>query len=243
MFEQEGAALLGVTGVAGLVHRVLLDKLRAGRTMRIVAVRTYDLADVDRVGRKLVGFGALLLVASEANLGLRLLGQQCVRRRVHLVAVIAGDLFVLVLAAVPVGARLTLVTGETRVASRFRRRWGLWPGFRLQRPGLDGPKIDVHLIYRTLKVGIALPMAVLTTRRSRIAFHAHLGLIDREHRCWPGFVVADGARGISLQRRFRHSGGYGSQSGCSCATTEYERTQSHQLMQALHLFLHGLRQD
>src|ERR1035437_668590 len=112
MFEQERAALLGVTGEAGLVQRVLLEQSRACRAVRIVAVRAYDLADLDRVGRKLEGFSALLLVASEANLNLRLLRQHRVRRRMHLVAVIARDPIVLVLAAVPLGSCTTLVAGQ-----------------------------------------------------------------------------------------------------------------------------------
>ncbi len=92
-------------------------------------------------------------------------------------------------------------------------------------------------------MGIALTVAVLASGSSRIRLVAVPGLIDRQHRRAPGFVVAGGAHGISLQRRFRRSGGFGGQSGCSCAKTEYERTQSYQLLQALHLFLHGLRQD
>src|SRR5450759_2417240 len=80
MFEQEGAALLRVAGVAGLVHRVLLDQLRSRRAVWIVTVRTYDLADLDRVGRKLEAFGALLLVAGKADFGLRFPVENLLRR-------------------------------------------------------------------------------------------------------------------------------------------------------------------
>src|SRR5450759_575363 len=152
------------------------------------------------------------------------------------VAVRTCHLVDLVLAAVPVGARPTFVTGETRAVSGFRRRWGLWPGIRLQRPGLDGSKIDVHLIYGTLQVVLARSVAVPATGRSRIASHTHLGLIDREHRRWPGFVMAEGAHPVSFRRFIFRRGRVGGQAGSSHAEAENEYTQGQQLLQVLHLF-------
>ena len=188
-----------------------------------------NLAFTDWVVRNFADIRTLFLVAGKADLGLRLLVAYLIVRRMDLVA--RGTRYVtdLVGAALPVSTlRILIVAGETSAVSRFRRGWGLWPSIRRQSRGLNGPEIDVHRVYGTLKVGIAPSMAVLTTRRARIGFIAHLGLIDRQHRRGPGFVVAGGAHGIFRPRRFCRCAGFGrGYSGRPCATSKYERTQSH----------------
>ncbi len=50
MFPEEGAAFLCMAHEAGFGDRILLEQFWAGRTVWIVAIRTYDLAHIDRVG-------------------------------------------------------------------------------------------------------------------------------------------------------------------------------------------------
>ena len=68
VFPQEWTAFFGVTGIAGLVHRVFMQQLRAAGTMRIVAIRAGHLAFLYRVMGGTVGLRALLLVTGEAHL-------------------------------------------------------------------------------------------------------------------------------------------------------------------------------
>ena len=58
--------------------------------MRVVAVRTTDLARIDRMGRNAVSLGALFLVTSEADFGLSLFVTYLVGWRMDGVTVVAG---------------------------------------------------------------------------------------------------------------------------------------------------------
>ena len=80
--------------------------------MWIVAIRTYYFASIDRVGGNLVAVGALFLMAGEADLSLSLLFAYLIDRGVDLVATVAGDLIVLMLTAIPVGAGGTLMASQ-----------------------------------------------------------------------------------------------------------------------------------
>ena len=92
VFEQERAALLGVTLVAGLVGRGLDQHVVALGAVRIVAIGAGDLALADRVTRELVHVRLLVLVTIHADPGLRQAIQDLVVTRVHVVAVAAGNI-------------------------------------------------------------------------------------------------------------------------------------------------------
>jgi len=119
MLPKERAPLLGVAGPAGFVGRVLDEQLGAIRAMRIVAVGADHLAHGDRVGRNALDFGALRLVAGEADARLGVLRQNRVPRRMNRMAVRASDIATLMLAAHPVGTGkdLGVVTGQAGRAS------------------------------------------------------------------------------------------------------------------------------
>ena len=102
MLVHERTALFCMAGVAGVVHAVALGELGTGRTMHVVAVGTGHFALGNRVVRRPVDLGALLLVAGKAELGLLgSAGQHRVTIAVRLVAGIAGHISRFVLAAGP----------------------------------------------------------------------------------------------------------------------------------------------
>ena len=177
MLEQERPALLCMAGEAGLSHRGLLEQLGAGRTVRIVAIRTDDLARIDRVGRYLVAVRALFLVAGKAHFGLRLLAQHLVGWCMHLVAVVAGHLVVLVLAAVPVGAIGAFVAGQALAGADLVVRH--FKGALLEDDVRRGAALDVGV---ALQVLFAFAVAGLAVRRAGIAPDAVLGLVDGKNR-------------------------------------------------------------
>jgi hypothetical protein len=123
MLPQERAAFLGVAGVTGFVDRVLDQQFRTRRTVRIVAIGTDHLARIDRVRGNFVGIRTLLLMAGKTNLGLRSLVAHLVYRRVHLVAVIAGQLVALVLTTIPVGAIISFVASQALTGSGIAVRY------------------------------------------------------------------------------------------------------------------------
>src|SRR5581483_4625490 len=112
VLPQIRAALVRVAGPAGLVDGVLLHHARAGRAVRVVAIGARHLALADRVVGDLQRVGALLPVAGEAHLGLRLLLAHPVMGSVHLVAIAASHVVHLVSAALPMRARGALVAAD-----------------------------------------------------------------------------------------------------------------------------------
>src|SRR5450759_2839394 len=121
VLPEEGAASLRMAGVAGLVDRILDQQLRAGRTVRVVAVRARHLGGArqaghrQRVGRDATGLGALRFVAPEADFGLGRLAQHLLVWRMDAVAVGAGHAPAFMLAPGPVRPweNTRLVTLET----------------------------------------------------------------------------------------------------------------------------------
>ena len=122
VFPQEGSAFFRMAGEASFNHRGLLQHLGTGRTVRIVAVGADDLARINRVSGYLVGVSALILVAGEANFGLRLPVAYFIHWSVYFVAIVAGHLIVIVLATIPVGAIGTLVTAQALACTNFAVR-------------------------------------------------------------------------------------------------------------------------
>src|SRR5450759_1824823 len=116
---EERTPLLRMTGVAGLVDRILDEHGRAGRTVRVVAVGTRHLRRArqaghrQRMGRDPMGLGALLLVAGEADVSLGRLAQHFLLGRVDVVTIVAGHALALMLTAGPVRTEAKLVTGKT----------------------------------------------------------------------------------------------------------------------------------
>lgn len=100
----EWPAFFHVAGVAGIDHAIALHQFWTGRSMHIMAVRTGHFAFHDRMMRRLVDLGALLLVASEAEFGLRALVAYHIFCRVHLVAICTRYVARLVGASLPVRA-------------------------------------------------------------------------------------------------------------------------------------------
>jgi len=101
MLVNERPALFHVTLVASLDDAVALHQLRADRAVRIVAIGARDFTLGDRVTRRPVEFGALLLVADETHFGLRELDLHLVRR-MHCMAGRTRNVARLVSAAFPV---------------------------------------------------------------------------------------------------------------------------------------------
>ena len=99
MLMDEGSALFGVAGVAGVVDAVALEQFRAGRAVRIMAIRADHLAFRHGVMRRTVHLGALLLVAGVADFGLGSALAYLVVVVVDLVAGAAGNIGSVMLAA------------------------------------------------------------------------------------------------------------------------------------------------
>lgn len=91
MGAHEGAAFLQMTLVAGVVDVVAHQGFFARAAVRIVAVRTNDLALLNRVSRRAIDLGALFLVAGKAHLALDQLIAHCILGGVYLVAGCAGN--------------------------------------------------------------------------------------------------------------------------------------------------------
>lgn len=102
MLPKEGAAFLSMAGEAGFRDRILFEQFWTGRTMWIVAIRTDDLASIDRVSRDLVALCSLFLVTGKADFGLSLLVAHLVMRCVDFVARNTCQVTYLVDAALPV---------------------------------------------------------------------------------------------------------------------------------------------
>ena len=177
VLPQERAAFLGVAGVTGFVDRVFDQQFGTSRAVRIVAIGTDHLAGIDRVRGNLVGVRTLLLMAGEAHLGLRPLVANLVDGRMHLVAVIAGQLVVLVLAAFPVGAIISFVASQALagagIAVRYRE------GALLENDVRCGTSLDVGV---TVQVFFAFAVAGLAVWRTGITPDAVPALIKGKNR-------------------------------------------------------------
>ena len=125
MLVHKGAAFLGVAGVAGGVGAVTLGQFGAGRAVHVVAVGAAHLAFGNRVMRRLVQLGALFLVAGVADLGLGCLVQHLVAVGVNLVAGVAGQIGIFVLAAGPQGAFGILAVASQAGGVALARRRGV----------------------------------------------------------------------------------------------------------------------
>jgi len=124
VLPKEGAALLRMARIAGLVDRVLDQQRGPGRAMRIVAVGARHLAGEDRVGRNAVSLRTLGLVACEADLGLGDLVEYPLGGGMDVMAIAAGHAAGLMLAAGPMCPRedAGLVAAETGGVSVVCRR-------------------------------------------------------------------------------------------------------------------------
>lgn len=111
MLEQEWSALFGVTAVARLVDRRLLEQLRVRRAVRIMAACAGQLALANWHVRRAPELRLAVLVALEAGFELSRLRQLEPRGRlVHdLVTACAGKAAQFVLAAAPMGAHAAFV--------------------------------------------------------------------------------------------------------------------------------------
>jgi hypothetical protein len=159
MLKQIGAAQLGVTAPAQLVHRILLDQCSAGRMMRIVAGRTAHLTVSDGVRRGLEAVGPLLRVTGKADI--RLLREQrhgihgCVRP----MAVRTGDLVTLVHTSGPGDADVSdmavctylvlFLDGRVCTATEIDNRW--MPGTNLFTSRMFFPRAMAALTLQVRK--------------------------------------------------------------------------------------------
>ena len=194
VLPQERTAFLCMAGIAGLGHRRLLEHLGAGGTVRIVTVRTDDLARIDRMGRYLVGIGALILVTGKADLGLRLSVAHLVDRCMYLVAVVARDLVVLVLATVPVGAVGAFMAAQALAGANLvvRHRIGAFLENDIRRSA----PLDIGI---TLQMLFAFTVAGLAIRCAGITPDPMFGLVNgQDWRCL-AFIVTARADRISFQ--------------------------------------------
>ncbi len=190
----ERAALLRMALVASLVDAIFLQLLGASGTMRIVAVGAGDLALLDRMARRTVELGALLLVAGEAHFRLGELVAYLIVAGMYLMARSAGSVAVGMGAAGPVDALAALVAGQAGLI--LARRWRA----RLL-PERDLDLRPLFHVGRLIGVGLALTVATGTGRRAFVGDGAMLGLADGEHRVFLGFVVAACAISVALEHR------------------------------------------
>ena len=141
--------------------------------MRIVAIGTHHLADLNRMGRSLITVGTLLLVAGIANLGLRLFHANLVDWVVHYVAIVTGHIIDLVLRTAPIGTGPTFMTGLATVHAvgtgtlvvntLLKHKIGCWAAFAR---------------FITTHVGSTLAVARRAGWRTGIAPYTMLGLVD-----------------------------------------------------------------
>ena len=99
VFPQKRSALFRVAGVAGLGDGVLHHQARASRTVRVVAVGAANFAFEDRMPRKAMKLGALILVATETDFRLGKFVQHLLLRVMHLVTIRARHALLLVCTA------------------------------------------------------------------------------------------------------------------------------------------------
>jgi len=149
MLPKEGAPLLGVAAVAGLVQGRPLEQAIGRSAVYVVAIGTGNQAEANWMHRRLVDVGTLLTVAAEADVGLRLPVQDRVPGGMDAVAAGAGQLSRLMGAAFPVKPSRGLVTleadtvllfgGDLRcIAEGKRRRRTAFPRHYLFRVSLGG---------------------------------------------------------------------------------------------------------
>ena len=122
MFPQKRPALFRMTGKTGLVNGVLDQQLRAGRSVRIVAIRTGNFARCDGMGGEVMNLRALRLVAGKADFALRLLREYLVLRLMNLMARCARNVVARMHASRPVTAFAGVVAVKARAALYFGGR-------------------------------------------------------------------------------------------------------------------------
>ena len=119
----ERPALLGVAGVAGVVRAVAIDQLRPHRAVHVVTIGTAHLAFGHGMMRRAPDLHPLLLVADEAQSGLRRLDQRAVFVGVDAVARRAGHVGRCVLADRPQCAPgVAIVAAQADLAALGRGR-------------------------------------------------------------------------------------------------------------------------
>ena len=104
VFPQIWAALFRMALVAGLVDRVL-GQVTARPTVRVVAVRTHDLAFPDGMPGKTVHLRPLVGMAVKTDIGLCGLDQDRIFRQMNGMTVGTGNVRYFMLAAAPVHAQ------------------------------------------------------------------------------------------------------------------------------------------
>lgn len=191
----EGAALLSMALVTGFDHRVALHQLRAGRAMRIMAIRAGNLAFQDGVMRGTVYLGALLLVAGEADFELGCLAEDFIFRDMHRVAVGAADIATLVGASRPVRSiRITLVTSDARSNLAFGTRAALGLENHI-RPWTVGDT------FRFVDVPVAISVAAGACRRAPVSHRAVFCLADVQDLGYIAFIMALRALGVIAENQ------------------------------------------
>src|SRR5215831_8790444 len=190
----ERPALLHVAHVAGVVDVVAHHHARADRAVRVVAIRAGHQALADRVARRAVDQRAYVLVAGEADVGLRELVAHRVARDVQLVAGRAGDVVALVSARFPVDARAPLVAGEADLVLLRRGHLGKAPRHRvrgildvLARVAVAHQAAHAH---RRARVGLGAVLAAPDHQRVGVAVRAVLPAAD----VFLGGFLGEGAR-------------------------------------------------
>lgn len=196
MLPEEGAALLGMAGIASLDHGVLGQELRTGGAMGIVAIRADNLAFLDGMVGITERLGALFLVAGEAHFALVGFFPHLVMLGMDLVAGGTGNVGVGMLAAGPVHPVAALVAVQTgSVPLRDRRR-------RV----LQEVAIDLRPFLQPLRIlGVlgAFTVAADAADITAVGGDTMLGFADREHRGTVALVMAAGALGIPFEYDIR----------------------------------------
>ena len=179
VFPQERTALVGMTGVAGLVDGIANQIALAGGAMRVVATRAAHLAFAQRMTEGLGQTGALILVAGQADVGLSGLVEDRILRHMRRMATHARDVLHLVLAALPMHQLLAVVAGLALGDTDA--------GVLFLEGHVGGQGIIVHV---RLAGAVAGGAGVVGHRRTTVGDHAMFGHQDRQHRVLRLLVMA-----------------------------------------------------
>jgi hypothetical protein len=133
-------------------------------------------------------------MAGRAGVYLRLLDEHAIAMRVNLMARRAREVGPLMLAALPMRSLARGVATDAGLVLCFRRR-----ALRAE-PDLS-ERSRVHAL-RIRDVILALPVARLAIRSSRVGLDAVRSSIDRENRHSLGLVVTTRADGVLLENRW-----------------------------------------
>jgi hypothetical protein len=172
MLKQEWAALFRMASPASFIHRIFLQKLRACRTMKVVAVRASDFTCANGVNRHFVAVGALILVAGEAHFGLSLLVTHIVVAGMNFVARGTSYIITCVLTAFPVSAFITIVTGEAGFITHGSRRRSIFSKSSI--------RLGRFITTFMTEMAFAVSMTACTGWSASIRFYAVFGFRNRE---------------------------------------------------------------